>query len=331
MTSSVEARAKDAVAAKERAHGEGQQAAFRSLLKRIVPVTAYDRLKRFPAIKAGDLVDGMSVRQERNSSTEYIASLDFTFRAEGVRALLRREGVPFIDVQAPELLVVPVVRDPAGAVMPTSATWTDAWQGLDLEHTLTPVKLAALKPAIGADVLRQLSEGDVAGERALARAYGTDLVVAALAELDADGKRVNVLLTGADAVGPIRLKRSYRLSGGDLAYGVEMAAVVSLGVLEGRWKAVQMRARGGLGALAGPGDGVHLQVEFAGHAQWNDIRRALLETPGVDDVRVEAVSARSADVSLKFPGGAEPLAERLAAQGLRLQNIGGSWSLRMGF
>jgi hypothetical protein len=188
-----------------------------------------------------------------------------------------------------------------------------------------------LNPAIGADVLRQLSEGDVAGERALARAYGTDLVVAALAELDADGKRVTVLLSGADAVGPIRLKRSYRLPGGDLAYGTEMAAVVSLGVLEGRWKAVQMRTRGGLGALAGPGDTVHLQVEFTGTAQWNDIRRELLDTPGIDDVRVDAISARSADVTLKFPGGAEPLAERLAAQGLRLQNIGGSWSLRMGF
>ena len=164
----------------------------------------------------------------------------------------------------------------------------------------------------------------MAGERALARAYGTDRVVAALAELDADGKRVTVLLTGADAVGPIRLKRSYRLPGGDLAYGVEMAAVVSLGVLEGRWKTVQMRARGGLGALAGPGDAIHLQVEFAGHAQWNDIRRALLETPGVDDVRVEAVSTRSADVSLKFPGGAEPLAERLAAQACACKTSAGA-------
>ena len=225
------------------AHGDGQQAAFRSLLKRIVPVTAYDRLKRFPVVKAGDLVDGMSVRQSATPRPS-TSPASTTFRAEGVRALLRREGVPFIDVQAPELLVVPVVRDPAGAVMPTSATWTDAWQGLDLERTLTPVKLSALKPTIGADVLRQLSEGDVAGERALARAYGTDRVVAALAELDADGKRVTVLLTGADAVGPIRLKRSYRLPGGDLAYGVEMAAVVSLGVLEGRWKTVQMRACG---------------------------------------------------------------------------------------
>ncbi len=37
----VEARADNAVAAKDRALADGQQAAFRSLLKRLVPVTAY--------------------------------------------------------------------------------------------------------------------------------------------------------------------------------------------------------------------------------------------------------------------------------------------------
>ncbi|MGI9403024.1 MAG: DUF2066 domain-containing protein, partial [Hyphomicrobium sp.] len=42
----VDAQAKNAVAAKKKALAEGQQAAFRSLLKRVVPVTAYDRLKR---------------------------------------------------------------------------------------------------------------------------------------------------------------------------------------------------------------------------------------------------------------------------------------------
>ncbi len=36
----VEATAKDAVAAKEKAHADGQQAALGALLKRLVPVTA---------------------------------------------------------------------------------------------------------------------------------------------------------------------------------------------------------------------------------------------------------------------------------------------------
>ena len=54
-----------------------------------------------PAVKAGDLIEGVKVRSERNSSTDYIASLDFSFQSKAVRDLLRREGIPFIDEQAP--------------------------------------------------------------------------------------------------------------------------------------------------------------------------------------------------------------------------------------
>ena len=106
----VEARADNAVAAKDRALADGQQAAFRSLLKRLVPVTAYRRIKRLAGVKAGDLVDGVKVRSERNSATDYIASLDFSFQSKAVRDLLRREGIPFTDEQAPAVTVVPVWR-----------------------------------------------------------------------------------------------------------------------------------------------------------------------------------------------------------------------------
>ena len=46
----VEARADNAVAAKTKAMADGQQAAFRSLLKRLVPVTAYPRLQAVAAV-----------------------------------------------------------------------------------------------------------------------------------------------------------------------------------------------------------------------------------------------------------------------------------------
>ena len=42
----VDARADDAVAAKKTAIADGQKAALRSLLKRLVPVTAYPRLRK---------------------------------------------------------------------------------------------------------------------------------------------------------------------------------------------------------------------------------------------------------------------------------------------
>ncbi len=89
----VEARDKNAVAAKEKAHADGQQAALQSLFKRIVPVTSYPSLERLRNLRASDILDGVAVRSERNSPTQYIANLDFTFQAEPVRETLKREGI----------------------------------------------------------------------------------------------------------------------------------------------------------------------------------------------------------------------------------------------
>ena len=83
----VEARAENAVAAKTKALAEGQQAALRSLLKRLVPVTAYQRLRQLRQVPAGEMIEGVSVRSERNSTTDYIANLDFSFQAQAVRGL----------------------------------------------------------------------------------------------------------------------------------------------------------------------------------------------------------------------------------------------------
>ncbi|PPD27795.1 MAG: hypothetical protein CTY20_12080 [Hyphomicrobium sp.] len=326
----VEARAQDAVTAKDRAMTDGQQAAFRSLLKRIVPVTAYESLKRLKSIKAADLIDGVSIRSERNSSTEYLASLDFTFQPDGVRTILRREGVPFIDTQAPEALLIPVVREGAGAAG-AAGTWTEAWQNLDVVHTLTPLKLEKLKPEIHSDTLRSLTDGTGAAERILIGEYKSGLIVAAVADIDVPGKRLHVTLAGRDAVGPINWKRSYRMASGEQAYALELAAVVGLGVLEGRWKAAQAGARGGVEAITGPGAAVQLLVEFTSIGQWNEIRSHLLETQGIEDVRIEGVSARSADVLLRYPGGAPRLADALAARGMALRDESGTWVLRSRF
>ncbi|HRC87839.1 MAG TPA: hypothetical protein PK413_19775, partial [Thermoanaerobaculia bacterium] len=54
-----------------------------------------------------------------------------------------------------------------------------------------------------------------------------------------------------------------------------------------------------------------------------DMRSRLGTTPGVTGMEVGALSARGAEVSLAFPGGAAALQPRLAAQGLQLSNAGG--------
>jgi len=321
----VDAQAANAVAAKEKALADGQRAAFRSLLKRVVPVTDYARLKRLSSLQSGDFFEGVSVRSERNSTTRYIASLDFSFRADSVRAVLKQEGIPFVEEQAREIIVVPLVRNTQGDVVKGAASraWTDMWKSLDLEHTLTPIDLQSLKPEIHADTLKMLQEGRGGAERILAGEYGKPYVIVAIAEPDVAAKRLNVTLAGIDAVGPMALKRSYRVFDGDMGYAMELAAVVGQGVLEGRWKAIKT----GIGG-ASHGTLVALQAQYASLAEWRQIRRELLDLAGVEDLRIEAETAQSANLTLRYPGSPQDLASALYGRGLSLQTGAGGLILR---
>lgn len=355
----LEARAANAVAAKERAIADGQQAAFRSLLKRLVPVTAYKRLERLKGVKPGEYIESFAVRSERNSSTTYIASYDFVFSPEPVRRLLDREGIPYLDRPAPTVTIVPAYRvspDAAKRLPPTFAAaagsdaWLYAWKALDLGNSLTPASLQPLKPEVHGDTIRALADGDLGMLRTLGQAYGTEAIVLAVLEPEADSKKLKVVLVGRDAVQNLYLKRIYRMDDGDLAYTAEFAAMISLAILEGRWKAINVRdypaqqasapanigsgwsASGnvpGYGYEYGSQDGprttgapLTIAVAFQGMAEWQEISRQLTHTPHVADVEVLGLSARGARVSLNYPGGAQNLAQALAQQGLVLENTG---------
>lgn len=331
----VDATAKDAVAAKDKAIGDGQQAAFRSLMKRLVPVQDYSSLDRLKSVKAADYVDGFSIRSEQNSGTRYIASLDFSFEANSVRQLLQREGVPFVDQQAEPVILVPVLRQAGSAdgkanpaeFTAATGTWSTVWPSLDPKNALSPLDLQPLKPTVHPDALRALLANQGDGARILETEYGKPHVVIAIAEVDKAAGRVHVTLAGQDTVAPLLWKRSYRIADNDADYALELAAVISLGVLEGRWKAMSTGA-----VTAADGDSapdVMLDVQFRSMSEWNEIRGRILDLQAVDDVRVGEVSANGAQVMVKFPGGGKALASALARQGVTMQDLGTAWQVQM--
>ncbi|RTL72118.1 MAG: DUF2066 domain-containing protein [Hyphomicrobiales bacterium] len=350
----VEARADNAVAAKDKALADGQRAAFRSLLKRLVPVTAHPRLKNVRVAKPGDLIEGIRVRAERNSATDYIASLDFAFQPRAIRALLQQEGLPIVEEQAPEAVVIPVWRSAPGTPPKDEPSWTGVWKGLDLEHALSPVKLVPLKPEMSADAVAALANGDGAAIRSLVNATRSELIVVALAEPDAGNRKLMVTLAGRDAVGAFTLKRAYRIDPSDPSYAAELAGVVSLGVLEGRWKAIANPSTDMVAAPPPPprmpapaapvgyapapamqpppaaasgGAAMQVSVEFSGMAEWQNISRRLAATPGLQNLDVAGLSARGARVTFSYAEGPQRLVQALEAQGLALRNSGGAWVL----
>jgi Uncharacterized protein conserved in bacteria (DUF2066) len=322
----IEAVAQNAVAAKQKALSEGQQAAFRSLLKRLMPVTAYPRAKQFASVNASELVEGVRVRSERNSATEYVGSYDFYFRPKSVRDLLRREGIPFTDEQAPSVTVIPVWQATAKSSPKDQGAWVNSWRGLDLENTLTPVKIEP--PRVDPATIAAVVGGDEGAMRDLAQQYRTERALVAVAEPDAVAGRLVVTLAGRDAIDAFVLQRQYRIDAADPGYARELAAVVALRTLEGRWKATNTQ---GVTAAAAPGGATDLliSVEFRGMSEWQDISRKLGATPGVEELDVAGLSARSARVTLRYAEGAQRLADELARRGLALRNSGGNWVLSL--
>ena len=169
--------------AKAQALADAQQGAFRSLMKRLVPVTAYKRLPKVPLARVQDMIAGFSVRSERNSSTEYLASYDFEFQPRAVREMLRSSGLSMSRISPqPTVLVAAYGASPAsgGGAGPAAAKgakataaasscriaspsdaaraapqWTKAWADLDTENALAPLRLAKTGEQAPEDSIRR--------------------------------------------------------------------------------------------------------------------------------------------------------------------------------
>lgn len=324
----IDATADDAVTAKAKGLADGEHRALRVVLKRIAPFGSQDRLPVVKPDMVDDMLVGFLVRSERNSATRYIASLDFEFRPEAVRQLLKGYGIPYSDEQAPIIKVLPVLVKNGQLQTGPRDFWRTAWLKLDLNHALAPVQLLQVTSRLDKETIDAVLAGDGAGYQALARHYATETLVLAVADMNDAERRLGTRLYGADAAGVIDLVRSDRIGQGGLDAAAERAAMVALRVFESRWKITHTPG----GVDRGPGDSgqvaVRVAVEFAGMRQWQDIRARLAQVPGVQDLAIDALTARSANITFQYAGDADRLPERLAARSLSLENRGGMLVLR---
>jgi len=352
----IDAAAQNAVAAKQMALANGQVAALRSLLKRLVPVTRHHQLRDLELANAPEVVRSLRVRREERSRTEYFADLDIVFEPDGVRKLLGAASIPMIEEQAEPTTLVLIYQTPDmvnGAVPEAfsgangASEWRRAWAGLDLKNSLTPLETATLNSTIHPDTVKMVLSGAAGGQRIFAGEYGTERVVLALMQPDLARDRLNITLAGQDAVGAIRLARAFRFDADDFAYHAELAAVIAQGILEGRWKATRRPTRNpfatAVAAPAGVGPGLAQQqgsqpavssqpavirVQFRSLRDWQRIRQTIENTRGVARLDVEGLTPRAADISVTFSGPQDELARALSSQGLAMEAVQGGWLIR---
>ena len=322
----VDATAATAAAARDAALAEGQRKALRQLLERLAAPADYDRLPKLADADIVPLVAGFEVQEERTSAIRYLATLTYSFRPAGIRALLRNAGVAFAETASRPVLIVPLLKT-AGAGAPLlwedENIWRRQWLDRPPATGLVPVvvptgeveDVAALSTA-------QAVAGDPGAFATLLKRYDAGEAVVAEAALDAGGVTVTVRRPGvAEPLFGDRIAQTAVESQADL---LRRAAVRVVQALEERWKReiLVKPQQADAGAIVA-------RVPLASPQDWLELRRRLASTGFVQNVGVKSLSRREAIVTLSFPGDPSQLKLVLAQRQLVLEEAPDGWVLRV--
>jgi hypothetical protein len=140
----IDRTAASASLAREQAVVEGQRAAWRRLLARVVPQEARAALVNLPAAELANLIDSFEVENERGSGTRWIGALSYRFKPAAVRDVLRARGVAYAETPGRRLLIVPVLlQDGQVWLWEEENVWRTAWASWPRRSAQSPRRRAA--------------------------------------------------------------------------------------------------------------------------------------------------------------------------------------------
>ncbi len=329
----VDVTAETAAAARARALASGEQRAFEILLDRLTLKSDIDRLPVLSAADRAELVQDLSVANEKTSAVRYLAELTFRFKPREVRRMLRDLAIDFAETPSKPVLVLPVYRA-AGVVVlwDDPNPWRDAWSGIggpDAVAGLVPMELPAGGladiAAIGAE---QAAAGDRTRLEALSERYGTSDVIVALAELAAaPGGAPSISVTVnryGESVSEQAIVSGVTGRPGEAVEAVlRRAAVQVADEIEDQWKADNLIRFERSEIVA-----VVLPIKSLG--DWVAARSRLRRVAVVDRIDLVLLSRDEARLDIRYLGDIDQLALALAQADLSLREEGGSWILELG-
>jgi len=314
----VDRTAGTAAQARELALADGQRAALRRLLERLVPRTEYRRLPNLPESRVGDLVENFEVQSERTSAVRYIGTLTYRFRADDVRSLLRNANLPFAETYAKPYLVLPVLRDHGVALLWDDPNpWRAAWGRITPFDGLAPLVLPKGDLQDVSDInAEQARNGDDRRLSAVARRYNVAGVYIADASLDTNEAGRSVLQVSLSLYGGTTGEQtvvdSYVANSGEDGDALMQRAAreVTRGIEE-RWKGEQLLQFGHEATLI-------VAVNFDDVVQWVSIRRRLADLAIIRRSDIVTLTRHQAVLNLVYIGDDSQLRVALAQRDLQL-------------
>lgn len=182
----VDATANEAAEARVIAIRQGRARALRMLFQRLTLEADWPMLPVLRTSEVTALGSGFEIANERNSPTRYLATITYRFKPADVRAILQQNGIPFSEVQARKMVVLPVlIQDGEARIFQDDMNWSFAWSDLDYAHELVPLvtPLGDLGDVIAAPAEAAL-DGDFAALSGFAERYNVQDILIAKMQID---------------------------------------------------------------------------------------------------------------------------------------------------
>ena len=310
----VDASAASSSVAQNVAVNDGRDRAWTMLFRRLTRSEDWGRQPALDAIFLQRLVRNYVVSNERRSTTRYVANVTYEFNADGVRRLLRSQNIPYVDVEARPVLVIPMAPGYAAR-----SGWAQLWTNPRFADGEVPM-IAPTGDAADGEILGALNFATAQWQDVASVASRVHATEAYLVQATAGHGSITVALRRLGAgpslpipnvVVPVRRGESAMQ-----AYG--SAADATASAIADAWKtriAVDYGKRSRLIA----------EVRIPSLADWGTLMQRLSAIPTVFDVQVLAMDIGEARVAVTYAGTPDQLAAMASESAIDLSNNGGTW------
>lgn len=309
----VDATAGEAAEARVVAIRRGRSTALRMLFQRLTLEVDWRELPALNTSEVTTLGAGFEISNERNSPTRYLANITYRFKPQDVRDILKQFDIPFSEVQARPMVVLPVFVEGGDArIFQDDRGWSATWSNRNFGHELVPVKvpLGDLGDVIATPVEAALTD-DYAALSSFAERYDVqDILLVRMTQRDSGGfitfefvrlsptetETWAMTVPGTPHIEPL----------------MRMAIDRGLARLQEDWKTrtiIRFDAQ----------DTMVISARFEEISQWLVIKRAMQGTPNITDSRLVALSTGGAHMEWDVVGTPSQLALALAQHSVSLE------------
>ncbi|HEX3429258.1 MAG TPA: hypothetical protein VHT03_00090 [Rhizomicrobium sp.] len=312
----VDASAQSAIEAQTKAINSGRAKAWQTLYRRLTKQQDWGRQPTLDDATLQRLVRSYQARDQRSSTTRFVANMTYVFNANAVRRVLQQKNLAYADVTARPILVIPLAPG-----WSDQTPWTQAWKDSRFAHGAVPLVLP-LSDSIDEDALASLHFDSAAWKD-----------VEALASHVHAGEAYLVLVIPQHAQMVVKIRHLGGSSGPlipDLTVPVppntpaakafgEVADAAANAITDS-WKSRSV-------------------VDFSKHStlvasvhvdtleQWAQTLDKIEAISTVTNVDLLAMDIGEARIAISYAGSPDQLSEQLSHAGLTLANDDGQWRL----